>query len=311
MQDILKAVEVRKPVSIGHELDTSPETFGELVDSSRIRGDGPALRERMREDGYLYLRGYLDADLVSEARVAICRRLAEKGLVDEDLPISEAVATGLALSREKDAFGIGRDEPALLRLLYSGKMIEFFELFLAEPVRHFDYTWLRALPPGPGTPPHGDSPFMNRGTHALYTAWTPLGDVDLELGGLMVLEASHLIGDIKHGYGMKDVDAYCANRADAAAYRSGEKSWSGHLSRDPVRLRETLGGRWLTTEFSAGDMLIFSIFTIHASLDNTSTNRLRLSSDSRYQAASEPADERWVGVNPVGHGAGGKHGMIC
>ena len=43
--------------------------------------------------------------------------------------------------------------------------------------------------------------------------------------------------------------------------------------------------------------------TVHAALDNLSeVNRCRLSSDSRYQLASEPADERWNGHNPIAHG---------
>jgi len=50
--------------------------------------------------------------------------------------------------------------------------------------------------------------------------------------------------------------------------------------------------------------------TVHASLDNQ-TNRFRLSSDSRYQLASEPADERWIGAHPAGHGPAGKKGKIC
>jgi hypothetical protein len=43
--------------------------------------------------------------------------------------------------------------------------------------------------------------------------------------------------------------------------------------------------------------------TLHCSLDNQSpVNRIRLSSDSRYQLASEPADERWIGEEPIAHG---------
>jgi len=49
---------------------------------------------------------------------------------------------------------------------------------------------------------------------------------------------------------------------------------------------------------------------IHASLDNQ-TDRFRISSDSRYQLASEPIDERWVGKSPSGHSPGGKKAMIC
>ena len=58
--------------------------------------------------------------------------------------------------------------------------------------------------------------------------------------------------------------------------------------------------RWLTTDYRAGDLLVFSMYTTHCSLDNTS-DRIRLSSDTRYQLASEPLDERWIGENPIAH----------
>jgi ectoine hydroxylase-related dioxygenase (phytanoyl-CoA dioxygenase family) len=75
-------------------------------------------------------------------------------------------------------------------------------------------------------------------------------------------------------------------------------------------LRCKYGGRWLSSEFEAGDVLIFGMFTIHASLDNHSPS-IRLSSDSRYQLASEPVDERWVGSNPIGHSTAAKQSQIC
>ncbi len=59
-----------------------------------------------------------------------------------------------------------------------------------------------------------------------------------------------------------------------------------------------------------GDLLMFSMRTVHASLDNQSPY-FRFSSDTRYQPGSEPIDERWIGENPVGHGLGAKRGMIC
>ncbi len=58
-----------------------------------------------------------------------------------------------------------------------------------------------------------------------------------------------------------------------------------------------------------GDVLIFSAFTVHGSLDNGS-NQIRLSADSRYQRASEMADERWIGEHPPGHGTR-ERDMIC
>ena len=66
----------------------------------------------------------------------------------------------------------------------------------------------------------------------------------------------------------------------------------------------------MTTDFRMGDVLVFGMATVHASLDNHS-NRFRLSSDSRYQLASEPVDERWVGANPIGRGPAAKKGKIC
>lgn len=200
--------------------------------------------------------------------------------------------------------------PALKQLLYSGQMMEFYQAFLGGDVRPFDYTWLRAVAPGHGTYAHCDIVYMGRGTHELYTTWTPLGDVSLEMGGLIILEKSHRLESIKNYYGCKDVDSYCANRKTAQLYASGEKWWNGALSKNPVSLRKKYGGRWLTADFKAGDVLIFGMFTIHASLDNHS-QQIRLSSDSRYQLASEPVDERWVGKNPIGHSAAGKRGRIC
>jgi hypothetical protein len=59
-----------------------------------------------------------------------------------------------------------------------------------------------------------------------------------------------------------------------------------------------------------GDLLTFRMDTVHASTDNR-THRIRLSTDTRYQRASEPADERWIGENPIGHSQAGKRGRIC
>jgi ectoine hydroxylase-related dioxygenase (phytanoyl-CoA dioxygenase family) len=161
---------------------------------------------------------------------------------------------------------------------------------------------------------------MGRGTHDLYTAWTPLGDIPISIGGLIVLENSHKQTERLRDYLRQDVDSYCANGPNAEKVQTGQMhwehwdgsgdDWDGSLSHDPVALREHLGGRWLTADYRAGDVLIFSIKTVHASLDNGS-DRIRLSSDTRYQRADQPADERWVGDAPIAHGLQAKRGRIC
>jgi len=144
---------------------------------------------------------------------------------------------------------------------------------------------------------------------------------------LMVLEGSHQNAELKAGYGQTDVDMFCANESPeaeglvATARREGREltgeergqiRWnsSGAYAHDAIAVREELAGRWLTAEYELGDLLIFCMYLLHASSDNQ-TDRIRLSSDSRYQLASEPVDERWIGDDPPAHGIRAKRGMVC
>ena len=73
-------------------------------------------------------------------------------------------------------------------------------------------------------------------------------------------------------------------------------------------------GRWLTADYRMGDVLMCTMRTVHAGTDNH-TDGIRLSTDSRYQPAAAPVDERWVsgehGEDPIGHGLAAKVGKIC
>ena len=289
----------------GHALDLSPGAFGPLRASSDIAHDVDALHVRMAEDGYLYLPGLLNRDEVRDARREICARVEAAGMLAPGTPAQDAIA----YPDRDGAFqpDLAKRNGPLDTVLRAGPMLEFYARFLGGDVRPLDFTWLRTVAPGPGTNPHCDIVFMGRGTTNLYTAWTPLGDLDYAQGGLMMLEGSHKNERLRAGYGSKDVDAVCVNLGGRP--EMGSHSF-GHLSDNAPRLRTGLGGRWLTAEFRMGDMLTFSMFTVHASLDNQS-EWVRLSSDTRYQLASEPADERWVGENPRGHGEHARRGVIC
>lgn len=293
----------------GFALDLSPEAFGELRRSGDAIDDSVQLRTRLIADGYLYLPGYLDRSEVLAARGEVLHAIAEAGGLAPGIDPDDAVP-GPKADAQMWA-GIARQCPRLMDLVYGGRMTELYRGLFGEAVRHFDYTWLRAIAPGLATPPHMDSVFMNRGTLKLLTSWTPLGDIDRVLGGLAVLEGSHRVEQITSGYGMRDVDAYCDDQEGAEELAEQEDFlWDGSLATDPVKLREQLSLRWLTADYHAGDLVVFTIFTAHMGLDNRS-DRFRLSCDSRYQPASEPADSRWIGMNPSAHGAGSKRAMIC
>ena len=298
--------------SSGYQLDLSENAFGELRDSSYLRESPEALHARLEEDGYIFIRGFFPREEVLAARREIVGRMEAEGLLAEGTnPMEAVLRPGKESNFRPD---LTKNNLPLHQLLYGDAMMNFYGNFFGEPARHFDFTWLRAVAPGRGTTPHCDMVYMGRGTREkLMTAWVPLGDASKTLGGLMMLEGSHLQHERLRHYLERDVDTYCTNGRHAEEIESGKKQWewTGALSKDPVSLREKLGGRWLTTDFQAGDMITFSMHTVHASLDNASGNLLRFSSDSRYQPASLPADERWIGANPTGHGTAGKRGRIC
>jgi hypothetical protein len=295
----------------GRQLKTTPAYFGELVDSTDLLNDASALRQRMADDGYLYLPGLLDRDEVMAARQSVLQRLWDQGSLDPAFPLMDGVTkSDVHFTFRPD---LAEKNPAVEQLLYGHDMMGFFDHFLGAPATHFDYTWLRAKAPGgrTATQPHCDIVYMSRGTKQLFTAWTPLGDVPYAMGGLMVLEGSHhktaLLGD----YWEVDVDAYCVNGKDSKEHLP--YTWhntGGAFDQDALNAQHMVGGRWLSHEYHMGDVLIFSVYTMHASLDNQ-TNRVRLSTDSRYQLASEPLDPRWIGEKPPAHGEEAKVGTIC
>lgn len=291
----------RKLYSLGYELDCHANAFGYLKDSSEFLGITEALHRRMIEDGYLYLPGFLNPQTVWQSRLEIAEHLAAEGSLSPGYSVADCVAKpGLSMSFRPD---LAKKSPTLQQLLYSGDLTHFCQAFLGGKVRHYDYTWLRAVAPNLGTYPHCDIVYMGRGTPNVYTVWTPIGDISSEMGGLMILENSHHLETLKNSYGRRDVDSYCQNR-------SNQKWWDGALSKNPVSLRKRYGGRWLTAEYKAGDILIFNMFTVHGSLDNQSPY-IRLSSDSRYQLASEPIDQRWIGKSPIGHSQASQQGKVC
>ena len=276
---------------------------------------GPELRERLDTDGYVLLRDALPREEVLEAGHELYRRIAAAGQLHPDYPTEEGIAApGVSVLAAHDA---GRHNPPLERVVFGTRMLAVFERIFGAPVRHFDYIWVRAKSPGldTPTPPHYDIVFMGRGTRNLLTGWTPLCDAPIEMGGLMILEGSHRLTDVRETYGRMDVDTYCAGTPEERPVLAGESRWvdrhnGGHFTKDATSLPGRLGGRWLMSDYRAGDLLVFTMHTMHSAGDNH-TGRVRVSSDTRYQRASEPVDERWIGEDPIAHGPGAKRGLIC
>lgn len=305
------SVQSRTPATVqGHPLETTECRLGPLT-ATPPDSQPEAVRSAMTEDGYVYLPGFLDRAAVLDVRRELVSRLSALDFLTPGADPMDAIAReGFGRPTATDLYRqLAVSNTPLQSLLYGGPMIKFWQDFLGGDVLHFDFTWIRATPPGGGTAAHTDIVFMGRGTKQLYTAWVPYGDIPLELGGLAVLEHGHRHETIRTDYGSRDVDTYCENTGENPT--AGPDPDQSLLDSDPTRLRQTLGGRWLTTNYAAGDLLVFGMFTPHVGIDNQTANQLRLSSDSRYQLASEDVDERWIGPEPIGHGPNAKVGLIC
>lgn len=59
--------------------------------------------------------------------------------------------------------------------------------------------------------------------------------------------------------------------------------------------------RWVTTDYKAGDVVLFTMHTLHGGIRNETDHQLRLSADLRFQPSRELRDERWIGHPPPMH----------
>jgi hypothetical protein len=79
------------------------------------------------------------------------------------------------------------------------------------------------------------------------------------------------------------------------SHRYGVLPLQGHMgpgrrrAKVPQKMLEEL--RWVTADFTAGDMLVFGSMTVHAALHNITEFNLRLSVDYRYQLEGETLTE--------------------
>lgn len=283
-----------------------PERLGFLRDSRDALGDFKELRARFQKDGYLFLSGYLDRETILAGRRALVTMLAREGAIDPADPDAARALPGVEMAFRPDL----AHHPMVQRAVYSPEVMALYNGLFGEPAMHYDYTWLRAASPGKATRPHYDIVYMGRGTRQVCTAWIPFADIPLELGGLAVLEGSNHLGELIATYGTIDVDRSCSNFEGKSEWEVKGLTSFGSLPDTVGELAERFDLRWLTSEYRMGDLLTFSMFTLHCSTDNRS-DRIRLSTDTRYQPASQPADERWIGPNPPGHGGESVREMIC
>lgn len=239
-------------------------------DSTSSRGDGPELLRRIREDGYLFLRGVLPEEPLEALRREFLLLAREGGWLQPGTAVEEALADPSASCVEPESkyyavyHRIYRLE-SFHALPHDARLVDLFERIFGEPVLLHPRIIGRLIFPRDTaaidytTPAHQDYPHI-QGTEETFTAWIPLSDCPRELGPLTVAEGTH---------------------------RAGVRTFRPALGAGGLEVIDPLEGRWRTGDFRLGDVLIFHSLTVHKALPNL-TNRLRISVDFRYQRRSEP-----------------------
>ncbi|MBK34183.1 MAG: phytanoyl-CoA dioxygenase [Gemmatimonadetes bacterium] len=249
----------------------------ELVDSSPIKKDVVALKSRMAEEGYLFIRGFHPHEKAEAAARWTLGAIADRDGLREGTPISDGI-----IGPENQNFSFFRQievahgQP-ILDVVDSAETFAFYERMFGGPVLTFDKRWLRCMARDRNNHFHYDNVYVGRGTPNRYTMWSALTDIGLENGPLVLCLGSHRQEKLKTTYGATDMDRDLTEAV---------------FSQDPVELVEKFGFKLATAHFQPGDVVLFGMFMMHSSAPNL-TDRYRISIDTRYQPADEEKDERF------------------
>ncbi|MBZ0298359.1 MAG: phytanoyl-CoA dioxygenase family protein [Anaerolineae bacterium] len=280
--------------SNGYLLSDAANRLGALEPSDPAE-EMNALRERFRAQGVLWLKGLLDRKSVLAFRRRYFEAMQDTGLLAAGSDPVDGIFSGAAEQRGKtNTYEVVR-WAAYEAFCLSEPIWRFYEAFLDGAVYLHKRKIIRLGKPGQTrcTGAHYDLTYLRGGTDHLCTSWIPIGDCTVAMGGLIYLEGSDAFGRVKEAE-FSQLNAHLPPEARMSAYNEN-MSRSGWLTEDLPALADRLDTRWLTANYEAGDMVVHSPYMIHASTENVSPDqRMRLSTDIRYQLVSERIDPRWA-----------------
>ncbi len=260
-------------VSNGHVLKMTAERLGWLEPSAASLPI-EQLQETYRRQGYLWLKGFFEKDVV---------------LAFRDYFFETIFAHG------PQAFFEVIGSQAYQDFCNMSSLWTFYQAFLqGQPYLH-KRKLLRFNFPGEDncTGGHYDLIYLRSGTDRLCTSWIPLGDIPVEMGGVIYLEHSDAVGrQMEAEFRVKNADLPLEERI--SAYNRNMRA-NGWVSTDLVDMAKRFDSRWLVADYEAGDMVIHSPYMIHAAtLNKDPQYRTRLSTDIRFQRIDDEIDPRWA-----------------
>jgi ectoine hydroxylase-related dioxygenase (phytanoyl-CoA dioxygenase family) len=283
--------------SNGFTLDAGPDRLGRLAPSDLSHGMAEH-RARFAADGYLWLKGFLPRADVLDFRGHFLAQFADTGLLAPGSDPREGIYGG---DRGYDAELARRRLMELVRsaayesFCLHPRLWRFLDAFVGGPSYLHKRKLIRYTRPGDAaaTGAHYDLTYLRAGTDKLVTAWIPVGDVPIEMGGLVYLEGSDKFGRTMEAK-FAQANAHLSHDDRISAFNAVMND-GGWISKDLPGLAERLGSRWLVADYEAGDVVLHSPYMIHAATCNDdSAGRLRLSTDIRYQNVRDEIDARWT-----------------
>jgi ectoine hydroxylase-related dioxygenase (phytanoyl-CoA dioxygenase family) len=279
----------------GKLLSNAPNRLGYLAPTNPAIGAG-GIRAIFEAQGYVLLKGLLKRADVVEFRGWVFSHLAEAGLLQS----GSDPRAGIAASEGADRRHADRRLMSIVRsAAYEGFCAQpalsgFMDEFLSGLSYLHKRKIMRFTLPNTDavTPAHYDLVYLRGGTSRIVTAWIPIGDIPVDMGGLCYLESSHAIGTAMEAeFNRQNAELTPQERISAFNRNMTEGGW---VSKDLPEMADRFNTRWLVADYEAGDVVLHSPYMIHASTTNQSVEgRIRLSTDIRYQNIDDEIDARW------------------
>lgn len=157
---------------------------------------------------------------------------------------------------------------------------------------------------------HYDQIFLRYGEPDSVTAWVPIGDVDIQGGGLIYLENSKTSPTCTNAANKcpgnslgQQIEDEFTEKAKASGLSEEEAKYAfnqnmmstGFLAEGPAGFGREYKRRWLVTGYEAGDLVLHKPHMIHAStINHDPQNKIRVGTDLRFVDSSRPYDKRWT-----------------
>jgi len=220
-------------IANGKTLSKAPDRLGWLATSEPSTWL-ETLREQYHAQGYLWLKQRLPRPTVLNFRRRYFEAFRDLGLLAphtdpvSGIGVPDVPATARIRKLENRIVRWGNYEAICL----CPQIVEFVEAFLGGAVYLHKRKLLRRTQAGSswGTPAHYDLTYLRGGTdQSLITLWIPIGDIPIEMGGLIYLENSDATGrKLEVEFRVKNADLPPEERISAFNKNMAKGGWAGY-----------------------------------------------------------------------------------